>query len=409
MKSLKNYRFQIILLSSIILGAIIGLTMEEKAQVLKPLGDIFLNLLFTIVVPLIFFSIASSIANMDGTKRLGKIMSRMVGVFFFTGAVSAVYMLVVVKLFDPTKGINIKMEKPESSEEYNIWDQIVQTVTVPDFVDLFSRQHMLALIVIAVMVGFAVQSLGEKGTIMKDFLSTGSDVMMKMISYIMILAPIGLGSYFAVLISTYGPMLLGSYLKAGAVYYLAAIVYFIIGFSLYAFLAGKKTGIKVLWKNMLTPSLTALGTCSSAAAIPTNLEATEKMGVTKDIRDTVIPLGAALHKDGSVMGGVLKMVFILAIFDKDIWNIGTILAIYFTALAVGIAMGAIVGGGMIGEMLILSMFGLPPEALPIIAVISTLIDPPATLLNATGDNVASMLVNRLVEGKDWLKKKVNIN
>jgi hypothetical protein len=180
-------------------------------------------------------------------------------------------------------------------------------------------------------------------------------------------------------------------------------------FSLYAFLAGKKTGIKVLWKNMLTPSLTALGTCSSAAAIPTNLEATEKMGVTKDIRDTVIPLGAALHKDGSVMGGVLKMVFILAIFDKDIWNIGTILAIYFTALAVGIAMGAIVGGGMIGEMLILSMFGLPPEALPIIAVISTLIDPPATLLNATGDNVASMLVNRLVEGKDWLKKKVNIN
>jgi Na+/H+-dicarboxylate symporter len=133
------------------------------------------------------------------------------------------------------------------------------------------------------------------------------------------------------------------------------------------------------------------------------------MGISEDIRNTTIPLGAALHKDGSVMGGVLKIVFILAIFDKDIWSGGMFLAIIGCSLLVGLVIGAIPTGGMIGEMLILSMFGLPPEALPIIAVISTLIDPPATLLNATGDNVASMLVNRLVEGKDWLKKKVSIN
>jgi Na+/H+-dicarboxylate symporter len=317
-------------------------------------------------------------------------------------------MLVVVKLFDPTKGINIKMEKPESSEEYNIWDQIVQTVTVPDFVDLFSRQNMLAMIIIAILVGFAVQSLGEKGMVMKNFLSSGSEVMMFLTNKIMLLAPIGLLSYIAVLVAQYGALLLGSYLKAGAVYYLATIVYFIIGFSLYAFMAGNKTGVKTLWKNMLTPSLTALGTCSSAATIPANLEATKKMGVSEDIRNTTIPLGAALHKDGSVMGGVLKIVFILGIFGKDVWSIETILAIAIAAIGVGIVMGAIPGGGMIGEMLILSVFGLPPEALPIIAVISTLIDPPATLLNATGDNVAAMLVSRLVEGKNWLKKKVSV-
>jgi Na+/H+-dicarboxylate symporter len=330
-------------------------------------------------------------------------------VFFFTGAVSAVYMLIVVKLFDPTKGINIKMEKPESSEEYNIWDQIVQTVTVPDFVDLFSRQHMLAMIIISILVGFAVQSLGEKGIVMKNFLSSGSEVMMFLTNKIMLLAPIGLLSYIAILIAQYGPLLLGSYLKAGAVYYLATIVYFIIGFSLYAFMAGKKTGVNVFWKNMLTPSLTSLGTCSSSATIPANLEATEKIGVSEDIRNTTIPLGAALHKDGSVMGGVLKIVFILGIFGKDIWSIKMILGVFAVSILIGLIMAGIPSGGMIGEMLILSIFGLPPEALPIIAVISTLIDPPATLLNATGDNVTSMLVSRLVEGKDWLKKKVSVN
>ena len=130
------------------------------------------------------------------------------------------------------------------------------------------------------------------------------------------------------------------------------------------------------------------------------------MGIKKDIRDTTIPLGAALHKDGSVMGGVLKIVFVFGIFGLDVSGFGTFALIIGVSLLVGIVMGAIPSGGMIGEMLILSLFGLPPEALPIIAAISTLIDPPATLLNASGDNVASMMVSRSVEGKNWLKNTV---
>ena len=157
---------------------------------------------------------------------------------------------------------------------------------------------------------------------------------------------------------------------------------------------------------MLAPSITSLATCSSAASIPVNLKATQMMGIKKDIRDTTIPLGAALHKDGSVMGGVLKIVFVFGIFGLDVSGFGTFALIIGVSLLVGIVMGAIPSGGMIGEMLILSLFGLPPEALPIIAAISTLIDPPATLLNASGDNVASMMVSRSVEGKNWLKNAV---
>lgn len=127
------------------------------------------------------------------------------------------------------------------------------------------------------------------------------------------------------------------------------------------------------------------------------------MGVNKDIRETVIPLGAALHKDGSVMGGVLKIAFLFGIFNMNFSGLGTLSLVIGISLLVGVVMGAIPSGGMIGEMLILTLFGFPPEALPIIAAISTLIDPPATMLNASGDNVTAMMVSRLVEGKNWIK------
>jgi len=404
MKSIKNYKFSIILLLSIALGAVLGIFMQEKATVFKPLGDIFLNLMFTVVVPLIFFTITSSIANMNGAKRLGKIMRSMVAAFTFTGLISAIYMLIIVKIFDPSKGVKIKLVKPDSEDEVSLIDQIVNTFTVSDFVQLFSRENMLSLILISVLIGFSVQAIGEKGKPFAAFLSSGSEVMMKLVAYIMYIAPIGLGAYFATLVGEYGPLLLGSYVKAGAIYYIGSIVYFFVAFTIYAFMSGNKLGVKTFWSNMLAPSITSLATCSSAASIPVNLEATQKMGVSKDIRDTTIPLGAALHKDGSVMGGVLKMAFVFGIFGMNFSGIGTLSLVILIALLVGIVMGAIPSGGMIGEMLILSLFGLPPEALPLIAAISTLIDPPATLLNASGDNVASMLVSRWVDGKDWLKK-----
>jgi Na+/H+-dicarboxylate symporter len=153
---------------------------------------------------------------------------------------------------------------------------------------------------------------------------------------------------------------------------------------------------------MLPPSLTAAGTCSSMATLPVNLEAAGRMGIPADVRDVVLPIGAALHKDGSVIGGVAKILFLFAVFQipLDLPNLALAAGV---AVLVGVVMGAIPSGGLIGEMLILSVFGFPAESLPLIAIISVIIDPAATLLNATGDNVAAMLVTRMTEGKGWLR------
>ncbi|MCM3597799.1 dicarboxylate/amino acid:cation symporter [Metabacillus idriensis] len=402
---MKAYRFPLILLSSVFIGGIIGLVFGEKATLLKPFGDLFLNAMFTVVVPLVFFTIASSIANMGGTKRLGKIMGSMLGVFLFTGLIAALYMVVVVKIIPPAQGVSLQLEKPEALEDVTLADQIVSTFSVPDFVELFSRDNMLAMIVFSVLIGLSVSMIGEKGKPFASFLASGSEVLMKVVSLIMYYAPIGLGAYFATLVGEYGPMLLGTYFKAGVMYYVSAFLYFVIAFTIYAFMSGKRQAVTVFWKNMLSPTVTSLATCSSAASIPVNLEATRKMGVSADIRETTVPLGAALHKDGSVLGGVLKIAFLFGIFEMNFSGFGTLTSVVLVAILVGTVMGAIPSGGMIGEMLILTLYGFPPEALPIIAAISTIIDPPATMLNATGDNVSSMMVSRLVEGKDWLKKK----
>src|SRR5690606_19174625 len=190
-------------------------------------------------------------------------------------------------------------------------------------------------------------------------------------------------------------------------YLVITIIYYFGFFTLYAFVAGGKDGIKVFWKNAITPSVTAIATCSSAACIPVNLTAVKKMGVPNDIAETIVPLGANTHKDGSVFGGVFKIVFLFLLFGKDMSSFTSILMIIGVAFLVGAVMGAIPSGGMIGEMLLLSVFGFPPEVLPIIAVISTIIDAPATLLNSTGNTVCAMMVARLVEGKKWLQKSIH--
>ncbi|MDR7071841.1 dicarboxylate/amino acid:cation symporter [Fictibacillus barbaricus] len=402
----RAYRSPIILLLAIAIGSVIGSVMGEKATVLKPFGDLFLNVMFMIVVPLVFFSISSSVANMAGAKRFGKIISSMMKVFLFTGVVAAVVSMAAIKFYPPADGVKIDLVKPDTaSEKVSIGEQLVSTVTVPDFVDLLSRANMLALILFSVLLGLATSAVGEKGKPLASFLTAGSAVTLQMVKYVMFYAPIGLGAYFAALVGEFGPTLLGSYFKAVMFYYPFAIIYFFGFFTLYAWMAHGKLGIRTFWKNMVSPSVTSLATCSSAASIPVNLEASKKMGVPYDISETTIPLGATLHKDGSVIGGVLKITFLFGIFGMDFSGIDTYLLVGGIALLVGMVMGAIPQGGLIAEMLILSLFGFPVEALPIIAAISAIIDPPATLLNATGDNVASMMTARLVEGKNWLVDK----
>lgn len=399
----RSYAFLIILLSAITLGSLTGYLMGPKASQLKPLGDIFLNLMFTMVIPLIFFSVTSAIANMGSVKRVGKVIGTMLGVFLFADIVAAIFMIVVVMLFPPAQGISFTLPASfVAPQSIDVGDQIVGIFTVPDFLHLFSRDHILALIFFAVLMGLAIASLEEKGKKMVELLQTATTVSMKALSYVMYYAPIGFFAYFAVLVAELGPKLLQTYLDAVLIYSIAAVIYFIFAFTFYAWLAGGKLAVKRYWKNVPLPVMTALATCSSAASIPANLQATKDMGVPDKIYELVVPLGAVLHKDGSVLGGIVKIAFLFGIFHLNFSGAFVLLTALMIGILVGTVMGAIPSGGMVAEVLILSLYGFPPQALILIAAITFLIDAPATLLNVNGNSVCSMLVARLVEGKKWL-------
>ena len=416
MKSfIDNYKSTIILLGAIILGGIVGVAMGPDAVVFKPIGDLFLNLLFMILVPLVFFSVTSAISNMGEMKRLGKILKNIVLVFAATAILSGIIGIVGVLIFNPTEGLNQDMfaglmagaDAVEPGEKVNLLQQLVNTVTVTDFKDLLSKSSMLQLIIFSMLFGIATASAGEIAKPLAKFVEAGAAVMMRIVDMIMKLAPLGLGCYFASVIGELGPQILSGYAKVFVLYLILTVILYFVCFTLYAYIAAGKDGIKTFWKNVLPPTVTALATCSSAASIPVNLDAAKKMGVPSDIAETVIPLGANTHKDGSVIGGVLKITFLIGILGGDMSSPSALIGILAVSFLVGAVMGAIPGGGMMGEMLILSVYGFSPEVLPIIAVISTIIDAPATVLNSTGNTVCSMMVARLVEGKDWLKNSLS--
>jgi Na+/H+-dicarboxylate symporter len=399
---LTSYGFSIILVFSLIIGAFLGIILKQNAAVLKPLGDIFLNLLFTTIVPLVFFSISSAIAAMTNIRRLGKIMSAMILVFVITGLIASLVMMIGVIFYPPAVGVSIDLGAPAHLEKLKTSEQIVKAFTVPDFADILSKKNMMALIVFSILIGLGTSAAGERGKTFSGFLSSGSAVMMKVIAFVMYYAPIGLCAYFAYLVGVFGPELLGSYARAMIVYYPTAILYFFIAFTVYVFIAGKSEGVRRFWRNIIPPSLIALATGSSIATIPANLQAADKTGVPKDISEFIIPVGATVHMEGSCMAAVLKIAFLFGIFNMRFLGIETILTALGIALLTGVVVSGIPGGGTIGELLIISFYGFPPEAFPIITMIGTLVDAPATMVNAIGDNVASMLVARILGGKNWL-------
>jgi Na+/H+-dicarboxylate symporter len=402
----RSYRFPVILLLSIIIGSVLGLILGKKATVLQPLGDIFLNLMFTIVVPLVLITVTSAVASMANLRRLGKILGTMLAVFIITGLIAAAITTIVVVIYPPAKGVKLELPQAEQIQPLKTADQIVKAFTVNDFQALLSRRSMMPLIVFSILLGLSISLLKEKAEPVVKLLNILSEAMIKMISIIMYYAPIGLGAYFAALVGDFGPQLLGAYGRAMLVYYPLSIAYFFVAFAVYSYFAAGKEGTKKFFKVIFEPAITALATQSSLATLPVNLKAAKRLGVPKDVREIVLPVGATMHMDGSCISAILKISFLFGIFGMPFSGIGTFVTAFFVAVLSGVVMSGVPGGGLIGEMLIVSLYGFPPEAFLIIAMIGYLVDPPATMVNATGDTVAAMMVTRLLEGKDWMKKKL---
>lgn len=400
--ALKNYSGTLLLLAGVVAGGICGAVFGPAASIVKPVGDIFMNLLFTIVVPLVFFSIASAICKLRGSGRVGKVLTVTLAVFLVMSAVAALFGWLGCLVVNPIGGMDtgtLLGGLPAAREaSVSAGDMLVKSLTVSDFNQLFSRSNLLPLIIFAAMTGAGTSLAGEKGAAFARFLESGTEVTIKVMELLMYAAPIGLGCYFADTVATLGAQIFGGYLRVFLLFcVLSAIIFFVINPLYIVLTSGRKT-LRAYWKHIVPPCLTAIATCSSSATLPGNIEAAKRIGVSPTIADTVIPLGTNLHKDGSVMGGAIKAAFLILLFSGSISTPGGALTVIGVAILSSIVMGAVANGGATGEILTCSLLGLDPSmAAIIIIIIGTIIDVPATLVNSSSNVVSAIIVDRFTK------------
>lgn len=406
MKFLKNYKMTIILISSLVIGTILGLIFKEDINVIKPLGDLFLNLLFVVIVPLMFLTITTTVAKMSSPKRLKKIFGRIIIVSLITSLIAIFFTIGVTNTFSLTdkKDANVIREsfskEKVKKEDLNFLERTVNLVSVNDFTGLLSKENIVAIVIFGILFGFALRKNKEKSKPLLDVLESANSTILNLVGIIMNYAPIGIGAYFASLIGTFGAEIAKGYLKTFIIYTLCALIFYFLFYTLYAFIAGGKKAVKAFWKNAPLPTFTALSTCSSAASLPVNIDSAKKMGIPDDISETFVGLGTSLHQDGSIIGSVFKIMFLVSLLGGNI----SILNIVLISIMATLLITAVpIGGGTISESLIISMLGYPMAALPLLTIVATVIDPPATVLNVVGDEAAAMLVARSVDGKKWMK------
>ena len=404
---IKNNSFIFLMLCGIIAGCVVGWVKPEWAANLEFLGTVFINMMFCVVVPMVFCSISSAIANMSNIKRAGKVIGTTVLTFLTTAAIAGVLMYIVCRIFPLVSG-QYTIVEGEVGDTLGLADMIVNFFTKPDFTELFSRRAILPLIVAAVLFGFGIQMNGGPGTRTAKLLEDLTACIMKTVKLITYYAPIGFFGFFASLVATYGPELIGDYSRTLIVYYVMSFAYMFVFFPIYASFGGGKGAARLMFSKLFRPAAVSFGTCSSVATIPTNMEVAQESGISKDISDIVLPLGATMHMDGSAMSAIVKVAFLFGIFGLDFSTGKAILAI-IVAVFSSVAMSGIPGGGGTGELVLCTIF-FPDQlavAYPFALALGNLVDPPATMVNAAGDYVVSFIVARFVDGKDWLQKHLS--
>jgi len=279
---------------------------------------------------------------------------------------------------------------------------IIDTFTRRQFYPLLDSRAVLPLIIFAMIFGVAVLMSGEEvSKRVYSLFGMLTNILYNVIRIVMIYGVFGIFSYFVALSASLGVQLIGAYLRVFVIYTALAITYWVLAYSAITYIAGGVRGLKAWWSNILYPAIVALGTCSSVATIPAELEAAKRAGVPRDVRDLVIPIGATIHMDGTAISGIMKIAFLFSLFGLNFFTPGNIAAAVAIAVLNAVVMAGVPGGGYTGELFIISVYGFPLEAFPLIAMIGTIIDAPATMINSTGDFAASMLIARLLYGKDW--------
>ena len=354
MAFLKKYKFLI----SVLVGIIIGVIFKEKAVILKPLGTIFVNLIFSIIVPLVFIIVLKNIVTIDNDKKIKRLIFISIFIAFTTLFITGIMTEISLKIYNPFHSIIIN-EVDTNIEKVNIFESIVNMFTVNDFKELFSKSNILSLILVTIIIGISINSLKlETKVKIKNILDILDKIIKKYLSIIMLYAPIGICAYLGSLIGEYGSVFVSQYLSFLIMYLILGILNVLVFHTLYIYLAGGVNLVKKYYKNIFKIIITALSTQSSVVTMPTNIAALENMEIDKDVVGICTPVFTLVNMQGNVIQNTLKIFLLINIFNLSFHTYNYITFILLAILAGSITAG-IPGGGVISNTILVSVMNVP--------------------------------------------------
>ncbi len=393
------------ILIALLLGVVVGLVcyFTENAafteQFLKPFGDIFVNLLKFIVVPVVLLSMIQGIISMGDMKKVGSVGGKTVAFFMATTAVACAVGLLMANLFDgaglfPTLALG---DTTYEAKQFDGFMSVLVGIFPSNMWKAFGDANMLQVIVIALFFGGSILAAGEESEPVKKLVDSMYAVIEKLMTFIISLSPIGVFTYMAWVVATQGAAILGSLALVLLCAYLGYFIHAVIVYSISAKFGAGLNPLK-FFKEAVPAMIFAFTSASSAATLPVSKECAEKMGADKNIAAFVLPLGATIHMDGTAIYQCVATVFLATCAGVDLTLTQMIMVVAIATLS-AIGTAGTPGAGVIMLTMVLTTLGIPVDYIGLIIAVDRLFDMGRTTMNITGDIVGSLCVTKWENGK----------
>ena len=391
-------RILLALLLGIAVGAVLGSAGLKSitTDFIKPFGDIFVNLLKFIVVPVVLVSMIDGILSMDDMKKVGAVGWKTVLYFMCTTAIACVIGLALANVFHGA-GLFPDLSKELGSASYEAAEfggfmSTLVGIFPSNMWEAFRTANMLQVIVIALFFGGAIMAAGEKGKLCRDLVSSFNEVINRLMEFIIALSPIGVFAYMSWVVANQGPDILGSLALVLGCAYIGYILHAVLVYSFSAKVFAGMSPVR-FFKGAAAAMMFAFTTTSSAATLPVSKECAEEMGADRDVAAFVLPLGATINMDGTAIYQCVATVFLAACSGMEL-TLGQMVLVVVTATLASVGTAGVSGAGMIMLAMVLEAINIPVDYIGLIVAVDRLFDMGRTCLNVTGDIACTLCVSK---------------
>lgn len=384
------------MLIGLVLGVIVGMFLDSQfaTTYVKPFGDLFIRLIRMVVVPLVFATLVAGAAGISDVSKLGRVAIKTLVIFMLTSAIAVIFGLLIANIIDPGIGLTLSTEGLKAAQvKAPSFVQTLLDIVPINPMESFAKGSILQIIFFAIMFGFCLNFLGEKGRPVYHFFDIVGNLMIHMTQVVMRYAPIGVFALMAVVVSQHGLAVLLPLGKLILASFIAtALLVILIYIPIVMFII--RIPVADYFKGIFEPWLIAFTTCSSAAAMAANLVASRRLGATNSIASFAVPLGNTINMNGTAVYMGVCAVFAAQIYDLPL-TIGDQVIVVITGVLAAVGTAGVPGAGLIMSTLVFTQIGIPLEVIALIAGVDRVLDMIRTSINVVGDSTTALMVSRM--------------